>query len=291
MAVGRNDPCPCGSGKRYKQCHGGLGAMPAPPAAPPPAVLAAMNAALAHQQQGEFADADRMYALALALAPDNFDALHMQGVVAYQRREFHRAEALIRRAIAINPRVETAHHNLTLVLQAHALESELCRAMLPALADWCAPGAPARAAATHVITFDAIDNEMLRHYRAAFERALAAEPGVRIWRQQRDGALQAGRDAAPDAQPRDGTFVFVGAGVAPGPWYREARPAAAVIVCHEAAPCAVYDQVRAVSHELAHGVHLWFTGEAVAREAVLRGGCGDAAALAAWLRQAAADRT
>jgi preprotein translocase subunit SecA len=22
--VGRNDPCPCGSGKRFKQCHGKL---------------------------------------------------------------------------------------------------------------------------------------------------------------------------------------------------------------------------------------------------------------------------
>ena len=24
--VGRNDPCPCGSGKKYKRCHGGAGA-------------------------------------------------------------------------------------------------------------------------------------------------------------------------------------------------------------------------------------------------------------------------
>jgi preprotein translocase subunit SecA len=23
--VGRNDPCPCGSGKKYKQCHGKIG--------------------------------------------------------------------------------------------------------------------------------------------------------------------------------------------------------------------------------------------------------------------------
>jgi len=23
--VGRNEPCPCGSGKKYKQCHGQLG--------------------------------------------------------------------------------------------------------------------------------------------------------------------------------------------------------------------------------------------------------------------------
>ena len=22
--VGRNDPCPCGSGKKYKHCHGAL---------------------------------------------------------------------------------------------------------------------------------------------------------------------------------------------------------------------------------------------------------------------------
>jgi len=25
MKVGRNDACPCGSGKKYKQCHGKLG--------------------------------------------------------------------------------------------------------------------------------------------------------------------------------------------------------------------------------------------------------------------------
>jgi preprotein translocase subunit SecA len=24
LRVGRNDPCPCGSGQRYKQCHGKL---------------------------------------------------------------------------------------------------------------------------------------------------------------------------------------------------------------------------------------------------------------------------
>ena len=24
-SVGRNDPCPCGSGKKYKHCHGKLG--------------------------------------------------------------------------------------------------------------------------------------------------------------------------------------------------------------------------------------------------------------------------
>ncbi len=28
--VGRNDPCPCGSGKKYKKCHGALAAVPLP---------------------------------------------------------------------------------------------------------------------------------------------------------------------------------------------------------------------------------------------------------------------
>jgi SEC-C motif len=35
--VGRNEPCPCGSGKKYKKCHGG------PDSAPPTAALAAME--------------------------------------------------------------------------------------------------------------------------------------------------------------------------------------------------------------------------------------------------------
>jgi preprotein translocase subunit SecA len=28
--IGRNDPCPCGSGKKYKHCHGQAGAAPLP---------------------------------------------------------------------------------------------------------------------------------------------------------------------------------------------------------------------------------------------------------------------
>ena len=28
--IGRNDPCPCGSGKKYKHCHGRPGADPLP---------------------------------------------------------------------------------------------------------------------------------------------------------------------------------------------------------------------------------------------------------------------
>jgi tetratricopeptide (TPR) repeat protein len=249
-----------------------------------------MNAALAHQQQGEFGEADRLYSAALALDSDNFDALHMQGVVAYQRREYHRAEALIRRAIEINPQVETAHHNLNLVLNAHALESELCGAMLPALAAWCEKDAPASNDRAHLVTFEGTENESMRLYRVAIEQAFAAEPWVSIWRQQKDGALLATHANAAEALPRAGTFVFVGTRAAPGPWYRGTSPGHPVIVCHEAALCEVYDQIRAVTHELARSVHLWFASDAAAREVGLPGGRGDAAAMAAWLHEGRAQK-
>jgi len=243
-----------------------------------------MNAALAHQQQGEWADADRLYGVALALDPDNFDALHMQGVVAYQRREFHRAESLIRRAIAINPQIEAAHHNLNLVLSSHALGSELCRAMLPALAIACDPGAPAAGAEIQLICFEANGNAAVEEYRLALLEALTAAPRVRAWQQQRDGTLLVLGGGQSEELPRSGTFVFIGAHAAPGGWYRNAAPADAVIVCLEAAPCAVYDQIRAVSGELARRVHLWHASDDVAAEIGLAGGHGDARALAAWLQ-------
>ena len=44
--IGRNDPCPCGSARRYKQCHGAVGAPPASPEA-------LISSALAAHRQGD----------------------------------------------------------------------------------------------------------------------------------------------------------------------------------------------------------------------------------------------
>src|SRR5450631_514622 len=51
-ATGRNDPCPCGSGKRYKNCHGALGRDATADASAPPAVDARVRQALALHQRG-----------------------------------------------------------------------------------------------------------------------------------------------------------------------------------------------------------------------------------------------
>ncbi len=141
--AGRNHPCPCGSGKRYKHCCGLVGlagqGQVRPPSMPQPAEALSelMQEALRQQVACDFEEADRLYGRALALQPRNFDALHMQGVVAYQRKQYVRADALIRAALKIAPDSQAARFNLDLVGREFAIENEFCKYMLPFLADRC----------------------------------------------------------------------------------------------------------------------------------------------------------
>ena len=47
---------------------------------------------LARHQQGQLVEAERHYNAALKGQPDNFDALHMLGVIALQKGRFERSE-------------------------------------------------------------------------------------------------------------------------------------------------------------------------------------------------------
>ena len=125
--VGRNDPCPCGSGRRYKQCHGTLGAT-APARAQPTAPArgqAAVQSALALAQQGVAAhrrgdveSAERAYRAALHADPDQTLALHYLGVVLFQRLELSDALPMIERSVQLVPREPEFHNNHGLVLAA-----------------------------------------------------------------------------------------------------------------------------------------------------------------------------
>jgi tetratricopeptide (TPR) repeat protein len=119
--VGRNDPCPCGSGKRYKQCHGAAGgAASTAPAALPPAPTADALAARGMQahQRGDLATAERDYRAAIATAPEHPAALHYLGVIQYQHNRFADALPLLERAVAIVPEEPEFHNNLGLALAA-----------------------------------------------------------------------------------------------------------------------------------------------------------------------------
>ena len=126
VGIGRNDPCPCGSGKRYKQCHGAVGAAAPPPASPglatprpsaiAPDALAARGVD-AHRR-GDIEAAERDYRAALAAAPNHATALHYLGVIHYQRNHIAEALPLLERAVALVPEEPEFHNNLGLALAA-----------------------------------------------------------------------------------------------------------------------------------------------------------------------------
>src|SRR5512139_3837391 len=106
----RNAACPCGSGRRYKDCHGALGRSATAPAAAD-AQQAVLAAALAAQRDGRLDAAQCGYEEILAREPAHFDALHMLGVVHLQRHEIERGRELIARACALRPDMTDARRN------------------------------------------------------------------------------------------------------------------------------------------------------------------------------------
>ena len=137
-AVGRNDPCPCGSSKRYKQCHGALGTSDArvaattPARSPDPDTL--VRVALAAHQRGELDRAEGGYRGALAVTPEHPLALHYLGVILYQRHRLDEAMPLLERAAAAVPGEPEFQNNLGLALAAADRNDEAVAAYRRALA-------------------------------------------------------------------------------------------------------------------------------------------------------------
>ena len=114
-ATGRTAPCPCGSGRRYKDCHGAL--------ARPPVVDDEQKAhqlaldGLVAQKHKNLALARERYEQAIALFPDHADALHMLGMVRYELGEPTAAAPLVLRALELTQWKEPSfRHNLGLIL-------------------------------------------------------------------------------------------------------------------------------------------------------------------------------
>ena len=73
--------------------------------------------AFQYHQTGQLQDAKALYCQILQIIPNHSDALHMYGVLAYQVEKFDVSANLIRKAIAINPRVPDYHSNLSLTIR------------------------------------------------------------------------------------------------------------------------------------------------------------------------------
>ena len=132
-STGRNDPCPCGSGRRYKQCHGTLRAGGVTGTESKPSPLGLAQQGLEAHQRGDIDAAERAYRAALQDDAENPLALHYLGVVQYQRGRYTEALPLLARAVALTPGEPEFHNNLGLALAAVDRDAEAIAAYRCAL--------------------------------------------------------------------------------------------------------------------------------------------------------------
>jgi tetratricopeptide (TPR) repeat protein len=180
-AVARNDPCPCGSGKRYKQCHGAIGgATPrvqatagaaVTPAAPRASAGTLAQHGLTLHERGDVDGAERAYRAALALEDEHPLALHYLGVVQHQRGLDAQALPLLERAAALVPQEPEFHNNLGLALAALDRNDEAVAAYRRAL-----ERNPAHATAWNNLGLAYQAMNALAEAVDAFRRALALAP-------------------------------------------------------------------------------------------------------------------
>ena len=282
----RNAPCPCGSGKRYKDCHGALVA-PSDRPARDIAMRQRMEAAAAAQRAGSYAEAIALYESVLATSPRTFGAVHMLGVVHYQRGEFARAHELVRSALAIMPADAGARYNLRLIesaLQRRAVERTICAETLPRLGGRCiAPTGLAdrrrwRGAALDVIVSKAsmVDAWSALH---GFVHWLEAAPTLWLYPQTTPPAAMSlpMRTIDPNAGAIPGrhTAIFFGADLSPARWYERAPAIDVALYCDDGEPCRLVDRIPELAREGRTPLHLLFASHAVARQIGLAGSVVD----------------
>jgi protein O-GlcNAc transferase len=130
VTVGRNDPCPCGSGKKYKHCHGAAigSASPSNLAAISGGVESSLNEAIKLHQGGRLEEAESLYREILRRSPRNAHVLSLMGILSAQRGDAASAADWIGKAVAIEPRNATYQFNLGKSLRQLKRPQEACEA-------------------------------------------------------------------------------------------------------------------------------------------------------------------
>jgi len=167
-APGRNDPCPCGSGRRYKECHGAL----AEAASGSLAALAGdLELGDALRRRGEHAAAIAAYEAALAAGRRHAALLNNLGLAYQGLGKFEEAAARYREALELSPGLVQANANLGDVLRMLHRYREAAERYTRALSanPGVAPLWSSLGLCQHALG-------ALGEARASFERALALKP-------------------------------------------------------------------------------------------------------------------
>lgn len=122
-APGRNDPCPCGSNKKYKKCCGNAEASPPKPsvtnqAAGLKSATAAWQTAVQCFEAGNLPLAQMNCEQALTLAPHHAEALQLRAMIAFHQQDHQTALHYIQRAIQQAPHSCIFYNSLGTIYQA-----------------------------------------------------------------------------------------------------------------------------------------------------------------------------
>src|SRR6267378_1609745 len=115
MSVGRNDPCPCGSGRKYKHCHGvvpGRTGAGRPPRTTSVDTRPSLERARSLHQGGYLPEAESMYREVLKRSPNHADAMNMFGILRAQQGDPESASEWIGKAVSIDPQNAAYQFNL-----------------------------------------------------------------------------------------------------------------------------------------------------------------------------------
>jgi tetratricopeptide (TPR) repeat protein len=161
---GRNDPCPCGSNRRYKQCCGALEL--AEPASPTTAQVSDLTALL---QQGDAAQAETQAERLLARFPEDGALWKVLGTA--RRRAGKDARAALQRATELIPDDAEVHAQLGSAHYEHGQWSEALASLTRAV-----NLAPTSAAALVDLANTLLALKRGREALQLYERALEREP-------------------------------------------------------------------------------------------------------------------
>jgi Flp pilus assembly protein TadD len=235
--VGRNAPCPCGSGLRYKQCHGQAASPGASDAG------AVDDRALGIRLAAEGANRRARAALsrAIARAPGDAEALHAHALLSWDAGDLGRALASIERAAALAPDDAQIAEALAAIRGAMRIrdEARVALARLAALVGAASgrkhePLPPG----TRVHLVSPFENAQAGTEMHALDiaRILAPVAPVSLWATQpvvppELAALGVTPIAAHEGRfPTDGVVVMFGSWQTPPSWIAQARPARILVV-------------------------------------------------------------
>jgi len=242
-----------------------------------------LDAALTAQRAGRYGEAIALYEAVIGKQPRNFDAVHMLGVVHYQRGDFDRAHELLSAALALRPADAAARHNMELVegvFEHRAIERAICAETLPRFAKRCiAPSAFDDRLRWQSRSLDVIASKIdMRDAWVDLRRLvrwLGAIPTVWVYRQAvapiEDSLPFRTIDSGASALPRQIAAIFYGTEISPAAWYPQAAAADVALFCDVYDVCALSDRIPELAREGRTPLRLLFASRSLAQRTGLPG--------------------